>query len=73
MRTQRSEADEALVDAMRSNFGRLCVRTLRATCHPRVEEYVQEAEHQDGAGFWDQFAGELSAMWEDFRLYIQHS
>jgi len=71
MTTLRKPEDEAAVDSMRSILGRTFVRALRNTHHPRAEEYIQEAEHQDGAGYWDQFA-DSTEMWEDFRLYLTY-
>lgn len=48
-----------------------CVRVLRAEFPqdgPLVEEYVGEAEHQDGEGYWDNFRT-AAEVCEDFRLY----
>jgi hypothetical protein len=33
------------------------------------EEYVLEAEHQDGIGFWDNFA-DASEVIEDFKRFV---
>lgn len=33
-----------------------------------VEEYIGEAEHQDGYGYWDQF-GHLEELYSDFTTY----
>lgn len=43
---------------------------VRALCAPaRAEEYIREAEHQDGLGYWNQFTTqeELEA---DVKLYF---
>ena len=46
----------------------ICEETLnRKLC--LVEEYVQEAEHQDGEDYWDSF-GTKAELVKDFRLYI---
>ncbi len=62
---------EQKCDALRSEFGRQCVSKLRSTHHPRVEEYIAEAEHQDGCGYWDANFSNLGEMWDDFRLYCR--
>jgi len=37
----------------------------------KAQEYVDEAEHQDGYGYWDQF-NTLEEVIEDFDLYRQY-
>lgn len=36
-----------------------------------VEEYINEAEHQDGDGYWKNFASVDEAV-ADFQLYYQN-
>jgi len=64
------EIDEGDCDGIRSMFGEECMRELRSqrAGHPRVEEYITEAEHQDGVEFWDQF-DTVNDVLEDFDLY----
>lgn len=37
----------------------------------KVDEYVGEAEHQDGYGYWNQFATAAELI-EDFDLYCEY-
>jgi hypothetical protein len=47
---------------------RLRVRTTDEVA--LVEEYIEEAEHQDGIEYWDQFAyGD--DVWADFNVYLR--
>lgn len=39
---------------------------------PKFAEYGQEAEHQDGYGYWMQFDNALQLR-EDFQLYLNNS
>ena len=34
-----------------------------------LSEYITEAEHQDGVGYWDQFETVLDAV-EDFKRFV---
>lgn len=56
----------------RSEFGQACVDYLRAMYGASdaelVEEYITEAEHQDGYAYWDNFKTTTEAD-EDFELY----
>jgi hypothetical protein len=36
-----------------------------------VEEYIGEAEHQDGEGYWSQFSS-LEELFADFDLYVEN-
>lgn len=42
---------------------------VRSTRHPRAEEYIREAEHQDGEEYWENFANREEVL-EDFARYI---
>lgn len=37
--------------------------------HPKFQEYVREAEHQDGSGYWRYFSSSKELQ-EDFERYI---
>lgn len=37
----------------------------------KLLEYVQEAEHQDGDGYWDQFKNPQEVM-ADFKLFVEN-
>lgn len=47
------------------------LRLARANKSDKVEEYIAEAEHQDGYGYWDQFKN-IDELLEDFDLYCQY-
>lgn len=36
-----------------------------------VAEYINEAHHQDGYGYWDEFA-DVQELIEDFQLYLDN-
>lgn len=56
------------------DWRRQCVAWLQArygaTHGPVVAEYIREAEHQDGRGYWQAFAT-LEDVDADFRLYME--
>ena len=57
----------------RSDFGRQAVALIRATCHPRAEEYINESEHQDGCECWDDnFDSKIEEVMADFRLFLTY-
>lgn len=45
-------------------------RQLRDTLLATMDEYIDEAEHQDGYGYWRKFK-QMSECLEDMALYIQ--
>jgi hypothetical protein len=72
MRTITPE-HEAQCHELRSEFGRQAVAHLRATCHPRAEEYINEAEHMEGCEVWDAWhGGKMESVMEDFRLFLEN-
>ena len=46
----------------------LWTQAIKATGHPRAQEYISECEHQDGYGFWDNF-NHFDEVIEDFDRY----
>ena len=56
----------------RSEWGAQCVAYLREI-YPNekdlVEEYISEAENQDGYSCWDDLYGTLGQVTQDYELY----
>jgi hypothetical protein len=71
-RVAQEEMDkfETDCDGVRSMFGEECIRELRSqrAGHPYLEEYISEAEYQDGVEYWDQY-DTVNDVLEDFDLY----
>lgn len=55
-------------------FRQMCIWYLRAAFpehSEKVEEYIREAEHQEGYGYWQEFFTNIYQAGEDFLLYIR--
>jgi hypothetical protein len=66
-----SDIHEDDVTPKRSEHGEMLVQALRANnpgYEDLVNEYVDEAEHQDGFGYWNQFK-DANDVQEDFDIY----
>lgn len=35
-----------------------------------ANEYIEEAEHQEGVEYWNQFS-DFDELWEDFLLFVE--
>lgn len=66
--------DEGDGPAVRSVWGATCIAALTDALPDHLEviqEYVLEAEHQDGYGYWDQFSTTPEVV-DDFNLYMEN-
>jgi hypothetical protein len=63
MNTLEHSLKSAFIDAAQS------VVSWKEPLEDLLAEYITEAEHQDGVGYWDQFASVMEAV-EDFERFV---